>query len=149
MGVTKYNCSECDEIYDEYDEGYGWCCCCGGPLCSACYDSLTTVEVECGCTEEKPFETDVREEERYDKEGEFIRTKACICYDNPNIKDLRKDGCSNKCEEEHIVCSACIHCKVKDDELLEFVIKETTKYKSVDEAREACREAKRHKNEVQ
>lgn len=146
MGVTKYNCSECDEIYDGYDEGYGWCCCCGGPLCSACYDSLTTVEVECTCTKEKPFETDLREEERYDEEGEFIRTKACICYDHPNIKQLRKDGCGEKCEEEHVVCSTCIYCKVKDDELIQFLLKET-KYKNVEEARNVCQEQKRQRVE--
>jgi hypothetical protein len=96
------------------------------------------------CTKEKPFETDLREEERYDEEGEFIRTKACICYDNPNIKQLRKDGCEYDCEEEHVVCSSCIYCKVKDDELLEFIIQET-KYKTVGEAREACRNAKKQR----
>jgi hypothetical protein len=131
MGVDYYNCDECGEIFPDCDH-YGYCCICDKRLCGSCFDQTTSIRVTCTCPE--------------DEKGDDL---GCICYDHhPNMEKLRGFTC---CKDNHNVCDECLEDKdpyeVKDDELLQYLT-DLAKFKSVEEARTACREVKRHKLET-
>jgi hypothetical protein len=98
------------------------CCLCGGAICDKCCQkgNVYKPSVECECEEDE-----------------------CTCH------TVTKNGCTDGCEEDHRICDACYEKDgVDDEELIAFLIERSAEYKTVKEARSACRERTRKKQKV-
>lgn len=147
MGVDFYNCTSCNEIFNDCGE-YKHCCLCDEMFCGYC-DGLEKIPWKCdGDCHEGYKENDDDEKE---EEGGGKRVKRCSCH--PDLKNLYKQrGCDyHDRKESHWVCQECLTIAdpyaVSDVMLMEYLLNHHG-FETIEAARKAYRcELKAKKSE--
>jgi hypothetical protein len=135
FGADYFICIKCEGMILSY-ETIKQCCLCDVTFCESCSDAnMIPISNEC-CGE-------CREADDLSD----VDASDCICH--PSIIELRENGCCTDTDCDgapHYICENCPTTQdpyqVTDGDLCEFLLPQT-KYKTINDARKACRKFKK------